>query len=839
MKENDLVNKANELVEQISALLKQKKDLEEELNDHKEAIKEMAQDIAELKKQKDALSRFNLVEMAKVKQTHKEEVKKIQTELDELRKQLDELINELKALTKPPVPVGKLIKVTENGTAIILDNHRAIWEVAISPKIKKGELEEGSEVEYTMDQGVPLAIFKVWKAAPGEIIVVKEIMDNGERALVTLPGDTLKVVDVAKKLMGTLEKGEEVFYDSVIQCITSKVPKEKEKVDLARVVRKTYEDVGGLAEQIRKIREVVELPLKHPELFEKIGILAPKGILLSGPPGCGKTLIGQAVANECGVFFIHISGPEIMNPYVGEPEARLRQIFDTARRYAPAIIFLDEIEAIAQKREEMHTGQMVEQRIVAQLLSLMDGLNSREQVIVIAATNVPDLLDPALRRPGRFDREIVIPVPDRNGRLEILKIHTKNMPLGGDVNLEDLADRTHGFTGADLEALCKEAAMLIFKNLDFDNLNLGKIGKVEVSAEYFEKTLADMKPSLMREVTFQKPTETWADVGGLEEVKQKLEEAIIWPLKFPELLKKAGHKPAKGILLYGPPGCGKTLVARALANECGVNFIPVKGPQLISKWVGESESNVRKLFKMARQSAPCIIFFDEIEALVTMRGMRTGDAGVSDKVTSQILTELDGIEDLKGVFILAATNRLELVDPALLRPGRFDELVYLPPPNVKAREKILEIHTRGKPLAEDVNLKALAQKSALPAGTKILISRTQALVLEEEMPFSGAVIASVCQRATQKALTEFVATHDPKKDYEDFKVCMKHFIEALKEIVPSIEAFAKDETSRKEGTKTSKGGPKITELPDEDSGEKGKGKDEEPEVKPEDLDKAV
>ena len=786
------------------------KDLEE----FKKLLKEKNAEIEKLKTQRDELSKFNIQEVEKLKEKYEHEMVEAKKEIGVLEEKISKLIGKMEAFASPPTQIGKLICPTGKDRVIILDNSKRAWEVLLDPELNPDDLREGDEVKYlTNELGAPVMVFAVSEPTrkEEEIVIVKELVENDERALIILPGDIIKIANISKKARRTLEKGDEVFYNQTINFIIEKVPKTTEKVDLRKVVKKTYSDIGGLEEEIRKIREVVEIPLKHPELFEKLGITPPRGILLTGPPGCGKTLIGQAVANETETFFIHVSGPEIMNPYVGEPEAKLRQIFEAARRYAPAIIFLDEIEAIAQKREEMHTGQMVEQRIVAQLLSLMDGLLSREKVIVIAATNVPDLLDPALRRPGRFDREIVIRVPDRNGRLEILKIHSRNMPLTEDVNLEDIADKTHGFTGADLEALCREAAMSILKNIKIEDIESVSAEEICITNNHFESILKEMKPSTLREAAIQRPTETWADVGGLEDVKKELEEAILWPLKYSELLKTANHKPAKGILLFGPPGCGKTLVARALANEAGINFIAIKGPQLISKWVGTSEENVRKLFKQARQAAPSIIFFDEIEALVSMRGSHSGDAGVSDKVTSQLLTELDGIEPLNGVFVLAATNRIDLVDDALLRPGRFDKIIYLSAPDEAARKIIFEIHTKGTPLAEDVDLSELAKKAVLPAGTAI----APGITLKKEASFTGAVIAALCQRATQKALAEFIATRDPKKDYSDFKVCMRHFTEAFEDMMPAVKTIVREEGVSGE-EKSWPDAKDIPEISDED-----------------------
>jgi len=473
----------------------------------------------------------------------------------------------------------------------------------------------------------------------------------------------------------------------------------------------SYEDIGGLRHQIRRIREMIELPLKYPEVFERLGIEPPKGVFLYGPPGCGKTLIAKAVANETDAYFTDISGPEIMGKFYGESEARLRKVFEDAQAHAPAILFIDEIDSIAPKREEMGGEKQVERRVVAQLLALMDGLESRGQVIVIAATNIPNVIDPALRRPGRFDREIAIPIPDRNSRLEILHIHTRGMPLAKDVELARLADITHGFVGADLAALCREAAMVTLRQLlpevDFDlaEIPVEKLMKLEVTQEAFLEALREVEPSAIREVFVETPNITWGDVGGLDEIKKRLIEAVEWPLKHAELFAQARVRPPKGILLTGPPGCGKTLLAKALAAESELNFISIKGPELMSKYVGESERGVREIFRKAKQAAPAILFFDEIDSLVPQRSAGGGDSLVAERVISQFLTELDGIEELKGVLVLAATNRPDLVDPALLRPGRFDLVLELPMPDEQVREMIFRVHAKGKPLARDVNLK--------------------------------------------------------------------------------------------------------------------------------------
>ena len=501
-----------------------------------------------------------------------------------------------------------------------------------------------------------------------------------------------------------------------------------------------YEDIGGLKPQLHRIREMIELPLRHPEVFERLGIEAPKGVLLHGPPGCGKTLIARAIAHETEANFFSVSGPEIIHKFYGESEAHLRKIFEEAGRQGPSIIFLDEIDAIAPRREQV-VGD-VEKRVVAQLLALMDGLTKRQNVIVIGATNIPNALDPALRRPGRFDREITIPIPDRNGRLAILEIHSRGMPLRADVDMGRLAEITHGFVGADLEALCREAAMICLRDLlagmDFSvaKIPYESLAKLEVRMDHFLTAMQEVEPSAIREVFVEVPNVHWADVGGLAGLKQRLTEAVEWPLHYPELFAQAGVQPPKGILLTGPPGCGKTLVAKAIANESQVNFISVKGPALLSKYVGESERQMRDVFRKARQAAPCIIFFDEIDALIPMRGSGASDSPVTDRVLSQFLAELDGIEELKGVLVLAATNRPDRLDPAVLRPGRFDAVVEIPLPDALGRREIFEVHLRGKPLAPKLKLEDL-------------VARTEG--------FSGAQIASLFNLAALKALRRAVA----------------------------------------------------------------------------------
>ncbi len=501
----------------------------------------------------------------------------------------------------------------------------------------------------------------------------------------------------------------------------------------------SYEDIGGLKREVQRVREIIELPLRFPEVFVRLGIDAPKGVLLYGPPGCGKTLIARAVAHETDVRFFSISGPEIMQKFYGESEGFLRKLFDDATKQAPSIIFIDEIDSIAPKREGLGGEHQVERRVVAQLLSLMDGLKARGQVIVIAATNIPNAIDPALRRPGRFDREIGIPIPDRHGRLAILEIYTRGMPVASDVDLTRLADITHGFVGADLEALCREAAMIcvrrIFPEIDFAQATLPyeSLQKLELCKDDFLAALREIEPSALREVFVEVPTTRWDDVGGLEGPKRMLRELLEWPLQYGELFEQAGVKPLKGVLLCGPPGCGKTLLAQAAASATQVNFISVKGPALMSKYIGESERAVREVFQKAKQAAPCLVFFDEIDALVPRRGSGASDAGVSERVVGQFLAELDGVEKLKGVLVLAATNRPDMVDPALLRPGRFDVVVEIGLPDEAQRLAILQVQVRGKPVAKNVDLAALAAASS---------------------GLTGADLGALCNRAALNAVRE-------------------------------------------------------------------------------------
>ena len=543
---------------------------------------------------------------------------------------------------------------------------------------------------------------------------------------------------------------------------------------LRGVPQVTYEDIGGITNEIKKVREMIELPLRHPEIFEKLGIEAPKGVLLYGPPGTGKTLLAKAVANESQAHFISISGPEIMSKFYGESEARLREIFKEAREKAPSIIFVDEIDSIAPKREEV-TGE-VERRVVSQMLSLMDGLEARGKVIVIAATNRPNAIDPALRRPGRFDREIEIKVPDKKGRSDILAIHSRNMPLSDDVDMAKISSVSHGYVGADLEYLCKEAAMKCLRrllpvlDLQEEKLSPETLDKLIVNHEDFTKALIEVTPSGMREVFIENPDVSWEEVGGLEDVKRELQEAVEWPMKYPGLYDKLGHSMPRGILLHGPSGTGKTLLAKAVATQSEANFISVRGPELLSKWVGESERGIREIFKRARQSAPCVVFFDEIDSIAPIRGAG-GENAVTERVVSQLLTELDGMENMHGVVVLAATNRADMIDPALLRPGRFDKIIQIPLPDKESRKSILKLNAEKIPTVTDASDPKHIDFEKLSELTDGL---------------SGADTASIANTAVSLVIHEFLDKQPDVKDIEktniDAKVTMKHFEEAVKKV---------------------------------------------------------
>ena len=609
-------------------------------------------------------------------------------------------------------------------------------------------------------QKVVLAPLEPIRFGPDFVAYVKEFLlrkpiARGEIIVVPLlEGIPLAVVSTQPAQM--------VYVTERTEINIKEKPVKAEEVARARGVPKvTWEDIGDLEEAKERIREIVELPMKYPELFKHLGIEPPKGVLLYGPPGTGKTLLAKAVATESDAYFIAINGPEIMSKFYGESEQRLREIFKEAEENAPSIIFIDEIDAIAPKREEV-TGE-VEKRVVAQLLTLMDGLKERGRVIVIAATNRPDAVDPALRRPGRFDREIEIRPPDKRARIEILKVHTRHMPLADDVDLDKLAEMTHGYTGADLAALAKEAAMAALRrfiksgkiDLTKETIPTSVFKELKVTMNDFLEAMKLVRPTLIREVFVEVPQVKWEDIGGLENVKQELREAVEWPLKYPKVFEEMGIKPPRGILLFGPPGTGKTLLAKAVATESGANFIAVRGPEVLSKWVGESEKMIREIFRKARQYAPAVVFFDEIDAIASVRGVEIGSR-VGERIVSQLLTEIDGISELSDVVVIAATNRPDIIDPALLRPGRFDRLIYVPPPDKEARKQIFKVHTRKVPLADDVDLDKLAE---LTEG------------------YTGADIEAVVREAVMIKLREKL---------EVGPVEMKHFMEALKRVPPSL-----------------------------------------------------
>lgn len=560
---------------------------------------------------------------------------------------------------------------------------------------------------------------------------------------------------------------EAVIMTSSTEVKVSDKPAKPSSMEVPKV---SYDDIGGLGNEVGKIREMIELPLKHPELFKRLGVEAPKGVLLHGPPGTGKTMLAKAVAGETSSNFISIGGPEIMSKFYGESEGKLREIFKEAEENAPSIIFIDEIDSIAPKRDEVAGEE--ERRIVAQLLSLMDGLNTRGKVVVIGATNRPNSLDEALRRPGRFDREIEIGIPDRDGRLEILQIHTKGMPLSEDVDLSKMADRTHGYVGADLSALCKEAAMAALRrilpsvDLEAEEIPIDVLNRISVTKDDFMSALKDLQPSTMREVLIEKPNVQWEDIGALENAKQELKEAVEWPIKYGKVFEHMNAKPPKGILLYGPPGTGKTMLAKAVATESEANFISVKGPEFLNKWVGESEKAVRETFRKARQASPCVIFMDEIDSIAPERGTG-GDSNVTERVISQMLTEMDGLEAINNVVVIAATNRPDIMDPALLRPGRFDKSIYIGPPDNESRESIFRIHTSGKPLEDDVDLKKLAEMTE---------------------GCTGADISAICNEAVMTAVRRLVTGGKipTQEEINSTKVSMDDFTKAVDKFGPKV-----------------------------------------------------
>lgn len=686
--------------------------------------------------------------------------------------------------------------------------------VRIDPQIiKELGLTPGDVVKIT---GTKSTVAKIWPALPedegkgtirmdgilrrnsgsgmDENVTIKKVLAKPSKSLVFAPTEPLKIMGGEEYLQQVLEgrvfsRGDTMtinvmgrkidlivtsFKPTADAALLSKTttikisekPVKEESMTLPRV---SYDDIGGLEDEVKKVREMIELPLRHPELFDKLGVEAPKGVLLHGPPGTGKTLLARAVASETEANFISLSGPEVMSKFYGQSEENIREIFKDAEENAPSIIFIDEIDSIAPKRDEV-SGE-VERRVVAQILALMDGLNSRGKVVVIGATNRPNALDPALRRPGRFDREIEIGIPSRDARFEVLKIHTRGMPLEKKVRLTKLADLTHGYVGADIAALAKEAAMRSLRrvlpkmDMEAEEIPVEILNELIVTKDDFFAALRELEPSALREVIIENPNVHWKEVGGLESAKQELIEAIEWPLKYPKLFEHMNFEVPSGILLYGPPGTGKTLMAKAVATETEANFISVKGPEFLSKWVGESEKAVRETFKKAKQAAPCIVFFDEIDAVVPTRGGNSGDSHVTERIISQILTELDGLEALHGVVVIGATNRPDIIDPALLRPGRFDRLVYIPMPDVEARKKIFKIHTRDKPLAKDVKIELLSEITD---------------------NINGSEIAAICNEAVMLAIREYLANGgtDNETKIKSAKVKMEHFEFAIKKVMP-------------------------------------------------------
>jgi len=630
----------------------------------------------------------------------------------------------------------------------------------------------------SIDDKVPV---KVIRSAPADKIVfaptVPLRITGGEEYLrrylegrVLTKGDIIEIGVMGRKIELVATKISPSA-DVVIMTDRTRVEvSEKPAKEVKAVPRVSYEDIGGLGTEIKKVREMIELPMKHPELFERLGVEAPKGVLLHGPPGTGKTLLAKALASETSSHFQTLSGPEIMSKYYGESEQKLREIFKEAEEEAPSIILIDEIDSIAPKREEV-TGE-VERRVVAQILALMDGLESRGRVVVIGATNRPDALDPALRRGGRFDREIEIGVPNKEARREVLQIHMRGMPLAEDVDVAKLAASTHGFVGADLAALAREAGMRSLRrilpelDLEVESIPAEILNKIEVTNADFLDALREMEPSAMREVLVESPNIHWEDIGGLNDVKQELIETVEWPLSYPKLFEHMAAKPPKGIMLYGLPGTGKTLVAKAVATESQANFISIKGPEFLSKWVGESERAVRKTFRMARQAAPTVLFFDEMDSIAPARGSGLGDSHVTERMISQILSEMDGLEALHNVVVIAATNRPDIIDPALLRPGRFDRMIEIGMPDQEARLVILKIHTADRPLAEDVNLEDIARRTD---------------------NYSGADLAAICDEAVMLAIREYVLGGKPQEDEDinKYKIDKKHFEEAIKKVKPS------------------------------------------------------
>jgi transitional endoplasmic reticulum ATPase len=674
---------------------------------------------------------------------------------------------ELSSLGKKTTVLSWPARNSDRGKGLIrIDGYtRNRLDVGINDQIEVKKVESKDAKSITFAPTEPL-----------RIVGAEEYLAEYLNGQLMTKGDTIPLSVMGQRVdlvvISTSPSGPVIVNDSTKITVSEESAKAIQVSKEGGAPSITYEDIGGLGDAVGRVREMIELPLRHPELFKRLGVEAPKGVLLHGPPGTGKTLLAKAVANETNASFYTIGGPEIMSKYYGESEEKLRNVFDQAEKNAPSIIFIDEIDSIAPKREEV-TGE-VERRIVAQLLSLMDGMSARGKVVVIGATNRVNAVDPALRRPGRFDREIEIGVPDRNGRLEVLQIHTRGMPLAKDVNLEKLADISHGFVGADLQSLSKEAGIRALRrvlpeiDLSSQNIPVETLRKIIVTMQDFLDVINEMEPSAMREVFVEVPDVKWDDIGGLLSIKQELQEAVEWPLKYQRIFTYADATPPKGILLYGPPGTGKTLIAKAAANESEANFISIKGPELLSKWVGESEKGVREVFRKARQAAPCIIFFDEIDAIAPRRGGELGgDSHVTERLISQLLTELDGLEILTNVIVIAATNRPDIIDPALLRPGRFDRLLYVPPPDMNSRLQIIKIHTKKKPLAENISMDQLAR---------------------ETEGYTGADIASLASAAVMLALRQHVSRYEEPKQadshIQELKIQMKHFEEAMKKIRP-------------------------------------------------------
>jgi transitional endoplasmic reticulum ATPase len=659
----------------------------------------------------------------------------------------------------------------DSGKALVrIDgNIRSNAGVALDDKVKVKKTTVKEAKRITLEPTQPIRI------AGGERYLLSRVkgvpVTKGQIIRIELLGNPVSFLVTNTVPLGT-----------VIPNIDTEIVLRKAREEKIGVPHVTYEDIGGLRREIGLIRELIELPLRHPELFERLGIEPPKGVLLHGPPGTGKTLIAKAVANETDANFHSISGPEIMSKFYGESERHLREIFEEAEKDAPSIIFIDELDSIAPKRGET-TGE-VERRVVAQLLSLMDGLESRGQVVVIGATNRPNALDEALRRGGRFDREIEIGIPDRNGREEILHVHTRGMPLADDVNPKEIANLTHGFVGADLATLCKEAAMHALRKVA-PEIDIEKeippevMEELKVTKEDFSEALKNTEPSALREVFVEVPNVKWDDIGGLERVKDELREVVEWPLKYPDAFSQLNTKPPKGILLFGPPGTGKTMLAKAVANESEANFISIKGPELLSKWVGESERAVREVFRKAKQAAPCIIFLDELDSIAPIRGAGY-DSHVTERVVSQLLTEMDGLEELKDVIVIAATNRPDIVDPAMLRPGRLDRLIYIQMPDKETRKDIFAVHLRGKPLGEDVDREELAKWTDR---------------------YVGADIAAIIKEAVMAALREFLASGIAEEQLNDaiknVVIKKKHFEAALKSVKPTTTPRALQEFEEK------------------------------------------